>query len=105
MTMAFVNGKQDGAGNTIDVTVNKDRGSSSPASSGQHSADRMCNIFDLEENYYEYVAEMSSYDTSNPFVRRGGSSLSNHTYPASYRDRSVGTAYTYDSFRFVLYVM
>ena len=72
MTMAFVNGKQDGTNNnTFDVTVNGDRGGSSRATSGQHVADRVCNIFDLEENYYEYVAEMSSY-TSTPFVYRGG---------------------------------
>ena len=105
MTMAFVNGKQDGAGNTIDVTVNKDRGGSSPASSGQHSADRMCNIFDLEENYYEYVAEMSSYITDYPFVGRGGASISYDTTPASSRFSGKGTANTNDSFRFVLYVM
>ena len=108
MTMAFVNGKQDGAGNTIDVTVNKDRGGSSPAASGQHVADRVCNIFDLEENYYEYVAEMSSYrvwGVSNPFVRRGGNSSSNDTYPASDRRNDLGLAYTECSFRFVLYVM
>ena len=105
MTMAFVNGKQDGAGNTIDVTVNKNRGGSSPASSGQHSADRMCNIFDLEENYYEYVAEMSSYDTWDPFVYRGGGSDRGLTYPASNRNLNIGNAFTYGSFRFVLYVM
>ena len=105
MTMAFVNGKQDGAGNTIDVRVNKDRGGSSPASSGQHSADRMCNIFDLEENYCEYVAEMSSYNTYRPFVTRGGISDSNGTHPASLRGIFNGYAYTYNSFRFVLYVM
>ena len=105
MTMAFVNGKQDGAGNTIDVTVNKDRGGSSPASSGQHSADRMCNIFDLEENYYEYVAEMGSCSTDNPFARRGGRSGGLYINQASYRYYDNFSASDYSSFRFVLYVM
>ncbi len=86
MTMAFVNEKQDGLGNTIEVTVNKDRGGSSRDVSGQHKADRMCNIFDLEENYYEYVAEKTRYYNggTRPFVHRGGP-----TYPASGRNSSV----------------
>ena len=106
MTMAFVNGKQDGTNNnTFDVTVNGDRGGSSRATSGQHVADRVCNIFDLEENYYEYVAEMSSYDTLFPFAVRGGRSSSGDTTPASYRYRYNGVAYSFYSFRFVLYVM
>ena len=106
MTMAFVNGKQDGTNNnTFDVTVNGDRGGSSRATSGQHVADRVCNIFDLEENYYESVAEMSSCYTDSPFVCRGGYSLSNHAYPASCRYGAEGTALTSVSFRFVLYVM
>ena len=103
MTMAFVNGKQDGAGNTIDVTVNKDRGGSSPASSGQHSADRVCNIFDLEGNYYEYVAEKDPYDNNFSFVYRGGDY--NASLSASYRDDLDGYAYSSNSFRFTLYVM
>ena len=101
MTMTFVNGKKDGAGNTIDVTVNGDRGGSSPASSGQHPADRMCNIFDLEENYREYVAERSPYNGT--FVYRGGYYRS--SYSASYRNYGYGDAFSYDSFRFTLYVM
>ena len=103
MTMAFVNGKKDGVGNTIDVTINEDRGGSSPASSGQHPADRMCNIFDLEGNYLEYVAERNSYSDRNQFVYRGGSYYSSTS--ASYRLSSFGTAYSYYSFRFTLYVM
>ena len=111
MTMAFVDGKQDGENNTFDVKTNEDRGGSSNATSGQHVADRVCNIFDLEKNYYEYVAEKSSYDTSNPFVARGGVSASYDSCPASSRDNlsrygyQNGYAYISFSFRFVLYVM
>ena len=103
MTMTFVNGKKDGAGNTIDVTVNGDRGGSSPASSGQHPADRMCNIFDLEENCREYVAEKNSYHDTYPFVNRGGYSY--YSSSASYRNANVGNANSDNSFRFTLYVM
>ncbi len=105
MTMAFVNGKQDGANNTFDVTVNGNRGGSLVAASGQHVADRVCNIFDLEENYYEYVAEMSSSYTSGPFVGRGGVSFSATTRPASGRYNLYSYGSIYCSFRFVLYVM
>ena len=91
MTMTFVNGKKDGAGNTIDVT------------SGQHPADRMCNIFDLEENYYEYVAEKNSCVDYGQFVDRGGYYVGSSS--ASHRSGSYGNASSDDSFRFTLYVM
>ena len=103
MAMTFVNGKKDGAGNTIDVTINEDRGGSSPASSGQHPADRMCNIFDLEENYCEYVAERSSYNKLFPIVLRGSNCTLSDS--ASYRGYDRGSAYSFSSFRFTLYVM
>ena len=101
--MEFVDGKLDGENNTIDVTVNEDRGGSSASTSGGHKADRMCNIFDLEENYFEYVAEKNSFTTSAPFVRRGA--YCNYTNSASYRNYGDGTAYGDLSFRFTLYVM
>ncbi len=102
--MEFVDGKPDGENNTIDVTVNGDRGGSSASTSGGHKADRMCNIFDLEENYFEYVAEKNSYGTYYPFVSRGG--LYDYSNSASYRNGiSDGAAYGYFSFRFTLYVM
>ena len=105
MTMAFVNNKQDGANNTFDVTTNGDRGASSPTTSGQNLADRVCNIFDLEENYSEHVAEKSSYSTNGPFVYRGGLYSGTTSFPASGRNIYTGTASTNFSFRFVLYVM
>ena len=103
MTMTFVNGKKDGAGNTIDVTVNGDRGGSSKATSGQHPADRMCNIFDLEENRREYVAEKNSYLGYSPFVNRGDDYYNSSS--ASYRTYGNGVASSFYSFRFTLYVM
>ena len=103
MTMNFVNGKNDGEGEKIDVTVNGDRGGSSPATSGQSPADKMCNIFDLEGNYCEYVAEKSSYSDDFPFVYRGGYYGSSTS--ASGRGNLVGSALSGVSFRFTLYVM
>ena len=106
MTMAFVNGKQDGssdADKTYDVTKAKEsRHTLSKATSGQNVADRVCNIFDLEGNYYEYVAEKSSYDNFT-FVYRGG--LYSNSDSASYRYYNDGSANSGDSFRFTLYVM
>ena len=105
-TMEFVNGKQDGTGNTYDVTtVNVTRHTGSPATSGQNEADRVCNIYDLEGNCLEYVAEKNSYNTSIPFVNRGGYYNSYYTGPASDRSNNNGNGRTNISFRFTLYVM
>ena len=108
MTMEFVNGKQDGSSDTdktYNVTQSKEsRHIGLKAPSGQNVADRVCNIFDLEGNYYEYVAEKNSYNVgSHPFVIRGGNRDS--TYSASSRYNNVGGAYSNNSFRFTLYVM
>ena len=107
MTMAFVNGKQDGSSDT-DKTYNVTQSKASrhkglKAPSGQNVADRVCNIFDLEGNYYEYVAEKNSYNAYSPFVLRGG--YYNVSSSASYRNFSYGNAYSDVSFRFTLYVM
>ena len=104
MTMAFVNEEQDGLGNTFDVTMyDGSRHTISLASSGQNEADKVCNIYDLEGNCYEYVAEINS-DNDNPFILRGGR-YNDGTYPSSYRLSRIGKEYNNGSFRFVLYVM
>ena len=107
MTMVFVNGKQDGssdADKTYNVTQSKaSRHIGSKAPSGQNVADRVCNIFDLEGNYYEYVAEKNSSNIFPPFVYRGGGYNDSHS--ASSRYGNDGLAYGNDSFRFTLYVM
>ena len=104
-TMAFVNGKQDGTGNTYDVTAyNSARHTGSKATSGQNEADRVCNIYDLAGNYIEYVAEKSSYDTVFPFVGRGGHYITPRQ--ASYRNGNLyGDGNSFISYRFTLYVM
>ena len=109
MIMAFVNGKQDGTGNTYDVTTySSTRHTDSEATSGQNEADRVCNIYDLEGNCFEFVAEKNSSSTNNPFVYRGGYYSSGSTYPASFRyylNGNDGNGVTGLSFRFTLYVM
>lgn len=95
MTMVFVNGKEDGssdADKTYNVTQYKaSRHTGSKTTSGQNQVDRVCNIFDLEGNYWEYVAEMSPSDKNTPFVARGG--RYDDTYPASIRISSDGAAH------------
>ena len=107
MTMAFVNGKQDGSSDTdktYNVTQSKEsRHTGLKAPSGQNVADRVCNIFDLEGNYYEYVAEKNSSYVFYPFVNRGG--YYRISFPASVRFNCGGIADGDYSFRFTLYVM
>ena len=71
MVMKFVDGKTDGNGNTYDVrTVNSTRHANGDTNTGKNVADKVQNIYDLEGNCYEYVAEKNN--TSFPFVLRGG---------------------------------
>ena len=70
MVMKFVDGKLDGNGNTYDVrTANPTRHTDSITEAGKNLADKVQNIYDLEGNCYEYVAEKNN--TSVPFVMRG----------------------------------
>ena len=105
MTMGFINGKMDGMGKTYDVT-NVDSGrhiGSSVTIAGNNEADKVCNIYDLEGNAREYVAEKTTYNTSIPFVSRGGSYL--YSDSASLRDDYLGIANSVYSFRLALYVI
>ena len=107
MTMAFISSKPrlDGTNKTYDVTeVDSSRHISGGMTiAGNNEADRVCNIYDLEGNAYEYVAEKTTYSTNGLFVARGG----NCTYSssASYRGSDHGDAGSRGSFRRVLYVM
>ena len=109
MVMKFIennNNKQDGKGNPFDVTVvDNNRHKDELTTSGQNEADRVCNIYDLEGNCYEYVAERSDYPTDYLFVYRGCYYISVVKRPASYRGVTYGDANSDWSFRLVLYVM
>ena len=101
MVMAFITAN-DKSYNVTEATENSHNGSE-PAKSGANPEDKACNIYDLEGNCYEYVAEKNSYRTSQQFVMFGGNY--NVAHPASYRSCADGGAYTDHSFRFVLYVI
>ncbi len=104
--MNFINGKLDGTSQIYNVeSVSYDRHSEStiPLTTGQNEADKVCNIYDLEGNCIEYVAEKNNYDENNPYVGRGGSST-DHTY-ASNRYSLGNYAKDLRSFRLALYVI
>ena len=105
MVMEFVNGKKDGMGQDYIVTEasSNRHHSSGVEQAGQNEYDRVCNIYDLEGNCYEYVAEKNTYHTSNHYINRGG--YCDNSYSASDRHSNVGDANSFLSFRFVLYVM
>ena len=109
MAMAFISSKPrvDGTNKTYDVTKSdssRHKGASAGVEvAGNNEADKVCNIYDLEGNAWEYVAEKNTYGTNGPFVGRGGSYYG--SYSASYRDSYYGGfAYSYNSFRLALYV-
>ena len=103
MTMAFITANDT----SYDVTVSnpyRHKGSSvGVQTSGQNPADIACNIYDLEGNCYEYVAEKNPLNSDFPFINRGGDYSDN--IAASYRYYNGRYAPLSCSFRFVLYVM
>ena len=105
--MTFVNGKDDGGNPSqkfYTTTVEDSRHTGGSASiSGQNEADKVANIYDLEGNATEYVAEKIESGTIIFNIRRGGAN-NNNEY-AAYRRSHNGGAYANLSFRFVLYVM
>lgn len=106
MTMSLVDGKIDGNGIdkflATEPNINRHIGLS--AKSGNNEADKACNIYDLEGNYFEYVAEKWN-STNYPFVLRGGFYTNDAPTPAAKRGGDDGDEKPQYSFRFVLYVM
>ena len=99
VTMSFVNGKTDGNQQTYNVTVvNGNRHRQEEKVSGFNEADRVCNIYDLEGNCYENIAEKAD---GRP-VRRGGYWAND---PACKRDTFPDAGTNVNAFRMVLYVM
>ena len=106
MTMGFINGKIDGTNKVYDVTRSDPSRHKSGVEleiAGDNEADRVCNIYGLEGNVYEYIAEKSTKTTTAPFVVRGGANSS--SYQASARNYRTGSARGGHSFRLALYVM
>ena len=104
VVMNVINGKIDGNSETFYVSEynpNRHFIDTKPTNSGQNISDLVYNIYDLEGNCYEYVAE--KYNNSD-IVLRGGCFISTSTAPASNRRLDDGAGPS-DTFRFVLYVM
>ena len=106
MVMKFVDGKIDGNGNTYDVrTYNEARHKGDNVGvekTGNNISDKVQNIYDLEGNCYEYVAEKNN--TSIPFVSRGGGYHNLSYYRASERYSFNGDANSNRAFRSALYI-
>lgn len=104
MVMKFVDGKNDAKGNTYNVRtydVNRHKGGKTTA--GKNEYDKVQNIYDLEGNCYEYVAEKNN--TSYPFVRRGCNFSKYSYYRASLRGSNSDKAHNSNTFRPTLYIM
>ena len=99
VTMEFVDNK----GGFFVTEMSENRHIGYLTASGQNETDKACNIYDLEGNAWEYVAEKNTYSSSSPYNRRG--SYYNGGYPASYRSSCNGNGSSSRSFRMVLYVM
>ena len=105
MVMKFVDGKNDGTGEkTFDVrTYDETRHTGSKTTAGKNEYDKVQNIYDLEGNCYEYVAEKNN--TSFPFVGREGNCYRNSYYRASLRYGYGDIAFSNGTFRPALYIM
>ncbi len=103
MVMKFVDGKKDGDGDTYNVrTAKYARHSESKKNSGNNIADKVQNIYDLEGDWWEYIAEKNN--TKYPVVYRGGYSSYDVYGRASQRGSSNGMAIFSKTFRPVLYI-
>ena len=105
MVMKFVDGKKPAQGETYDVrTYDANRHTESKTTAGKNEYDKVQNIYDLEGNCIEYVAEKNN--TSNPCVGRGGGYERFSYSSASYRTSYSDSAYDYiTTFRPALYIM
>lgn len=111
MVMKFINGKSDGKQQIVDVetavfTDNEyNRHTGNIEKTGNNEADKVANIYDLEGNFYEYVAENSDApNTLGKAIVRGGI-FDNKTQSMSYRQCHTGTAKKGITFRTVLYLI
>ena len=103
VVMGVIDGKKDGENNIFNVkTALNIRHTPSFEKSGQNEADKVYNIYDLEGNYIEVVAEKNNWASTSPGIRRGGSA--DGVYEASYRMTRANVA-SKSTFRIVLYVM
>ena len=105
MVMKFVDGKKPAQGETYDVrTYDAKRHTGSKTTAGKNEYDKVQNIYDLEGNCFEYVAEKNN--SSSPFLLRGGNYKKISYYLASGRYGFTDSASSsYKTFRPALYIM
>ena len=104
MVMKFVDGKKPAQGETYDVrTYDANRHTESKTTAGKNEYDKVQNIYDLEGNCFEYVAEKNN--SSVPFVGRGGSCLRDSSHRASKRYGTYDLDNNIWAFRPALYIM
>ena len=105
MVMHFVDGKNDAKGNLFDVRVydeNRHNGTD-VTKSGLNDYDKVQNIYDLESNCGEFVAEKTN--TSYSFVGRGGICYKDSHFRASFRGSGSDCADCIITFRPTLYIL
>ena len=104
VVMENINNKKDGIGNSYDVSnSSSNRHLGKLFESGKNDADNVYNIYDLEGNFYEYVAEKyTGTDKSGNYIYRGG--FCDVLREASNRFYGNGDAFFCFTFRLVLYV-
>ena len=105
MVMDFVDGKEDGNGNSFNVAETDVNRHTGEGVSGKNESDKVCNIYDLEGNYVEYISEKNTFNVERPFNQRGGSGDSENISASSNRYYNNGAASPIHTFRFVLYVI
>lgn len=112
MVMKFVNGKYDGKLQKflVETADENNRHTGNKQKTGSNSADNVSNIYDLESNFKEWVAEKQSFNQENPYLTRGGDTQTDITdtitQSASYRSiESDGRANEWSTFRVVLYLL
>ena len=105
VTMETVNGRLDSKGQNYDViTESSTRHMETPATTGQNIADKVYNIYDLEGNFREFLAEKNTQYATYGYVSRGGYyNLSSGA--AATRSNYLVNANSSCAFRIVLYVL
>ena len=85
------------------------RSESAPQTTGTNilkvtsKVDKQCNIFDMAGNCWEWTTETHS-DSSYPCVSRGGRYYDSYVYTSSRSFNGTSNAYSYNSFRPLLYL-
>ena len=101
LVMKFVDGKE---GYLVNDPISDRHNPSGIDKTGANEKDKVCNIYDLEGNVFEYVADKSTVQPEyEPCIKRGGSY--DNTIQASTYTSCTGKEDSSIAFRAVLYVI